>query len=225
MRYEKTGLKIVFLLGFAMLFIASGCTIVFQKGRRSDLEEIQKLESEVDRLRQIMSELEGKLKGAEGVSLSMQDRGLVITFLDDILFDSGKAKIRSEAFSSLDKVGSVIVSKASDLNVGVEGHTDNEPIKYSGWKSNWELSTARATSVLHYMIEKGVSPGKLSAIGYGEYRSVASNDTIEGRRKNRRVEIVILPELKKVSKDVLEKSGKAVRSVPGGLLEPTENLK
>lgn len=212
--------RVLFFAGFVLVcFIFSntiGCTIVFQKGRKSDIEKIRTLEEEVDRLSQIMAELEGKLKGMEGVSLSMEERGLVITFLDEILFDSGKAKIRSEAFPALDKVSSVITEKAADLNVGVEGHTDNEPIKFSGWKSNWELSTARATSVLYRLVEKGVLPSKLSATGYGEFHPVASNDTAEGRRKNRRVEVVILPELKKVA---------GQDAGPKEMLEPVENLK
>ncbi len=215
MTRKRVSLTLVFLMGLIFLS-TSGCTIIFQKGRKSDFEKIQSLEQEVDRLSKIKAELEDKLKGIEGVSLNMEERGLVITFLDEILFDSGKAKIRSEAFGALDKVSSVIVSKAADLNVGVEGHTDNEAIKYSGWKSNWELSTARATSVLHYLEENGVLPVKLAAIGYGEYRPVASNDSLEGRKKNRRVEIVILPELKKVSQG---------RKASAGMLEPAENLK
>jgi chemotaxis protein MotB len=98
----------------------------------------------------------------------------------------------------LEKVSKVIRDKVSDREIGVEGHTDNDPIKYSGWKSNWELSTARATSVLHYLVEKGgLNPKKLSAIGYGEYRPIMSNDTPEGRQKNRRVEIVIVPNVPK----------------------------
>lgn len=200
--FQKRFLFLVLDLLICFFFLnLMGCTIIFQKGRRSDAEKIQALQEEVDRLSQIKAELEQKLKGVEGVSLSMQDRGLVITFLDEILFDSGKAKIRSEADPALDKVSSVIIAKAADLNIGVEGHTDNVPIKYSNWKSNWELSTARATSVLHYLLDKGVLPEKLAAIGYGEFRPVASNDTPEGQRKNRRVEIVILPALKKLPKD------------------------
>jgi chemotaxis protein MotB len=210
---KKSAFFIVILLTCFFLLNTVGCTVIFQKGRKSDIEKIQSLQEEIDRLAQIMSELEGKLKGIEGVSLSMEDRGLVITFLDEVLFDSGKAKIRTEAFNALDKVASVIHTKASDLNVGIEGHTDNVPIKYSGWKSNWELSTARAISVLHYLEEKQVSPEKLAAIGYGEYRPVTSNDTAEGRRKNRRVEIVILPQLKKVAPAEPE------------VIEPKENLK
>lgn len=217
---------VILLAGFIFLNLA-GCTIVFQKGRKSDVDKIQSLQDEVDRLSQIKADLEQKLKGIEGVSLSMEDRGLVITFLDEVLFDSGKAKIKTEAFSALDKVASVITSKAADLNIGVEGHTDNQPIKYSGWKSNWELSTARATSVLHYLVEKGVLPEKLAATGFGEYRAVASNDTTEGRRKNRRVEIVILPELKKVSKETAAaaKTQESGQKATVGMLEPKENLK
>ncbi len=216
MRTKKALFLAVFVLAGFIFSNMIGCTIVFQKGRKSDIEKIRTLEEEVDRLSQIKAELEGKLRGMEGVSLSMEERGLVITFLDEILFDSGKAKIRSEAFPALDQVSSVITEKAADLNVGVEGHTDNEPIKFSGWKSNWELSTARATAVLYRLVEKGVLPLKLSATGYGEFRPVASNDTAEGRRKNRRVEVVILPELKKIA---------GQEAQPKEMLEPVENLK
>jgi len=210
------------LLVCAALFSgAAGCTVIFQKGRRSDMEKIRELQDEVDRLSQIRADLEEQLKGIKGVSLSMEDRGLVITFLDEVLFDSGKAKIKPEASVPLDKVASVITSEASDLDIGIEGHTDNVPIKYSGWKSNWELSTARATSVLHYLIEKGVSPSRLAAIGYGEFRPVSSNDTAEGRSKNRRVEIVILPQLRKITPAPQQ----AASASGEPMMEPAENLK
>ncbi len=210
------------LLVCAMFFFgAAGCTVIFQKGRRSDMEKIRELQDEVDRLSQIRADLEEQLKGIKGVSLSMEERGLVITFLDEVLFDSGKAKIKTEASVPLDKVASVITSEASDFDIGIEGHTDNVPIKYSGWKSNWELSTARATSVLHYLIEKGVSPSRLAAIGYGEFRPVVSNDTAEGRSKNRRVEIVILPQLRKVA----QVPQQAASAAEEQMMEPAENLK
>ncbi len=215
----KNGL--VFLVSAILFFGAAGCTVIFQKGRRSDMEKIRELQDEVDRLSQIRADLEEQLKGIKGVSLSMEERGLVITFLDEVLFDSGKAKIKADASVPLDKVASVITSEASDLDIGIEGHTDNVPIKYSGWKSNWELSTARATSVLHYLIEKGVSPARLAAIGYGEFRPVTSNDTVEGRGKNRRVEIVILPQLRKVAPAPQQ----AAPGTGEQMMEPAENLK
>jgi len=145
----------------------------------------------------------------------MMEKGLVITFVADVLFDSGKAAIRSEAYPSLDKVAVVLKENVPELNVGIEGHTDNEPIRFSGWKSNWELSTSRALSVLHYLVnKKGIAPQRLSAIGYGEYRPVASNDTKEDRRLNRRVEVVIMPKISKA---------KEVRG--SDIIESQENLK
>jgi chemotaxis protein MotB len=123
----------------------------------------------------------------------------VITFVADILFDSGKAKLRSEALAMMDKVAVVLNENVADLKVGIEGHTDNEPIKVSGWKSNWELSAERALSVLYYLSEnKSVDPKRLSVIGYGEYQPVADNGTREGRKLNRRVEVVIFPKVTKV---------------------------
>lgn len=126
--------------------------------------------------------------------LEMTERGLIITFLAEVFFDSGKDIIRQEGFAVLDKVAKILNEKVSDSPVAIEGHTDNEPIKYSNWLSNWELSAHRALAVLHYFIDKcNIDPKRLSANGYGEYRPIATNDTKEGRQKNRRVEIVIAP--------------------------------
>lgn len=200
----------------------SGCTFIFQKGRRSDLEKIDDLSKQLDELNQAKRLLEDRLAQEiqdKQVKLQMLEKGLVITVVGDLLFDSGKAKVRREAYSLLDKVAVVLKENVPQFNVGIEGHTDNQPIKYSGWKSNWELSSHRALGVLHYLVsEKGISPGRLSAIGYGEYHPVASNDTNEGRQLNRRVEIVILPQLAKVK----ETRGKSKKT---SLKEPRENLK
>jgi chemotaxis protein MotB len=156
------------------------------------------------------------------VRLAMMGKGLVITFVADVIFDSGKAKIKSEAYPTLDKVATVLRENVPEFSVGIEGHTDNQPIKFSGWKSNWELSAARALSVLHYLAEAGkLSPDRLSAIGYGEYRPVATNDAEEGRQLNRRVEVVILPRVTKVKNPAEE----AVSAPAAGVAEPQENLK
>lgn len=183
--------------------VLSGCTFIFQKGRRSDMEKIERLTKELEELRQARSLLEDDLRQEikdKQVKLQMMEKGLVITVVGDVLFDSGKSKIRQEALSILDKIAKILNVNFPDLDVGIEGHTDNEPIRVSGWKSNWELSTSRALSVLHYLVdEKGVSPDRVSAIGYGEYRPLASNDSSEGRQMNRRVEIVILPKVTKSS--------------------------
>lgn len=186
-------------------FSLTGCTLVFQKGRRVDTQKISKLKNEMSSLQTELSDMEKAKKDLDNrlskeiadkqVKVQMLKRGLVITFVAEVLFDSGKSKLRKGAEEKLQKVASVLNTTVKDLNVGIEGHTDNEPIKYSHWKSNWELSAQRALSVLHALVDKeGVNPKRLSATGYGEYRPIASNDTKEGRQKNRRVELVILPE-------------------------------
>ena len=188
-------------LSIFLILNLMGCTIILQKGRRSDLERIDELSGQLDQLRQTKRLLEQRLKqeiADKQVSLKMAEKGLVITFLAEVLFDSGKAKVRPEAFSALDKVARVLTENIPDMEIGIEGHTDTQRIRFSGWKSNWELSSARAMGVLHYLVDKrGIDPARVSAIGYGQYRPVASNDTAESRQLNRRVEIVILPRVAK----------------------------
>lgn len=193
-----------FFKSVLIIFIAvnlAGCTFIFQKGRRSDLEKIDELSRQLDELSRAKSLLEDRLSQEikdKQVRLDMMEKGLVITFLADVLFDSGKAQLKPEVLGTLDKVARVLQENVRDFKVGIEGHTDNEPIRYSQWKSNWELSTARALSVLHYLIDKKeVSASRLSVLGYGEYKPVSSNETKDGRQLNRRVEIVILPKVTK----------------------------
>ncbi len=185
------------LLVAIFVITMNGCALNFYQGKPEQERKIKKLASQVEELEQARRMLEERLSkeiGDKQVLLELAGRGLVITMANDILFDSGKAKLKSQAHSVLKKVASVIKETVPDRDVGVEGHTDNVPIKHSGWKSNWELSAARATSVLHYLIDEcGIPPQRLSAIGYGEFRPIDSNDTKSGRGKNRRVEIIILP--------------------------------
>jgi chemotaxis protein MotB len=211
-------LKLV-LVSF-ITFSLAGCTFIFQSGKRSDAQKIQELSAQLDELARSKGLLEQKL-GSEiddkQVKLQMMEKGLVITVVGDLLFDSGKAKIREEALPLLTKVSTILKDNMAQFNIGIEGHTDNIPIKQSGWKSNWELSTSRALSVLHYLAnDQGISPERLSAIGYGEYRPLVSNETSDGRKQNRRVEIVILPNITKVKGDSTGSSE---------LKEPQENLK
>ena len=198
--------------GVVVALALTGCGINLYSGRPTDVRRIHELsgeleqlrrqkEAETDQLREAQRALEQQLQNEiadKQVKLEMAERGLVLTFVAEVLFDSGKAELRERAKESLSKVASVIHQKVPDRDIGIEGHTDNEPIVHSGWKSNWELSTGRATSVLHFLEEQGVDPHRLVASGYGEYHPVTSNDAPEGRQKNRRVEIVILP--KKLTK-------------------------
>ncbi len=205
---KKARQLFVFLLSVSLAFSLTSCTFILQKGRRSDAEKISQLSSRLSELERAKQELERRLHqeiSNKEVKVEMLERGLVITFVAEVLFDSGKAKLKPQALATLDKVAKVLQTTVKDLRVGIEGHTDNVPIKYSHWKSNWELSVARALSVLHYLVDKeGVDPHRLSATGYGEFHPVASNDTKEGRQQNRRVEIVILPNLSKQDAKISE---------------------
>jgi chemotaxis protein MotB len=142
-------------------------------------ELVGKLEQEIERGEVRISELKGKL---------------TVNVVDKILFDSGKADLKPAGIKVLQQIGDILNS-AVDKNIQVEGHTDNVPISgglAARYPSNWELSTARATTVLHFLQDKvGVSGERLSAVGYGEYQPISSNATAEGRAENRRIQIVL----------------------------------
>jgi len=179
--------------GFLIMFI-SGCQTL-EKARMADsLEQENKKLTDLEKAKsELALSLEQEL-GDYKAKLKMTERGLVITFLAEIFFDSGKDVIKENAKPILDKVAKVLNESVVDSYVAVEGYTDNDPIKYSGWRSNWELSSARSLAVLHYFIDFAkVAPQRLSAVGYSEYRPVAANTDPDGKRQNRRVEIVILP--------------------------------
>ena len=157
------------------------------RAREARLAEVQstydelvgKLEQEIERGEVKISELKGKL---------------TVNVVDKILFDSGRADLKPAGVKVLQHIGDILNS-AVDKNIQVEGHTDNVPISgalATKYPSNWELSTARATTVLHFLQERvGVSGERLSAVGYGEYQPIASNSTAEGRAQNRRIQIVL----------------------------------
>jgi chemotaxis protein MotB len=121
-------------------------------------------------------------------------RGLVVTVLDHALFDSEGAQFTSAGEEILGKIAPVLASELSKNQIILEGHTDNQPIEDAGEVTNWEYSIGRATAVLHYFIDvKELAPERFGVAGYAEYRPVDSNAMEEGRDRNRRVEIVILP--------------------------------
>lgn len=152
-----------------------------------------KLES-MEKLKEELQKEVGKGKLSKDVQMEIEVRGLVIRLPDNVLFDSGSAEIKTEALTSLNTIGQVLNQKeyASSM-IRVEGHTDNVPINSFRYPSNWELSTARSTNVIKYLIASiKMSSERLSASGYGEYHPIASNADATGRSKNRRVDIVVL---------------------------------
>lgn len=191
-----------FLSFLFLVLVCSGCASFSGKGRLAESDKITHLKNELSEMERAQKDLEDRLANEiadKEVRIEMLQKGLVISFVAEVLFDSGRAELKPNSFVRLEKVAAVLGTTVPDLDVGIEGHTDNESISRSAWKSNWELSVARALSVLHHLTDKGVAPERLAVIGYGEYRPVVSNDTKEGRQRNRRVEIVILPRLTKDS--------------------------
>ena len=115
--------------------------------------------------------------------------GAMIAIEGNILFQTGKATLRDEARRTLDAVASTVQGEYADKNILVIGHTDNQPIKKSGWKDNYQLSTERALSVTRYLRDRGVNPERLVAGGCGQHRPRVPNSSAGNRTTNRRVEI------------------------------------
>lgn len=129
------------------------------------------------------------LKGK--VDMTVEPRGLVISLKESAFFESGSAKILPTHEQDILEISEILEQINNDIVV--EGYTDNRPIHTASFKSNWELAAIRATNVVDLLISKtNIDPSKLSAVSYGEYRPIASNDTAEGRSKNRRIDIVLL---------------------------------
>lgn len=163
---------------------AATSTVVPGNSVMSEEEKLKQVKAEVDNLI-IQSGLNNS------VVTKVEERGLVISFTDSVFFDSGKAIIKEDYKKQLIEIAKVL--NKMDNYIRVEGHTDNVAIKTEMFNSNWQLSTVRAANVVEIFInECGISPNKLSANGYGEFRPIQSNDTEAGRAANRRVDIVIL---------------------------------
>lgn len=136
---------------------------------------------------------EAKSGEIDGVEAIQTDRGLIIRFNDDYLFPTGSATLTPKAKIKLDKVGAVIARKFILHNMRVEGHTDNQVIKSTIFPSNWELSSARSSSIVRYFIGRfSFMPSLFSVVGFAETRPIADNNSASGRARNRRVEILIL---------------------------------
>jgi len=132
-------------------------------------------------------------KTGDGIKAEITERGLVINIIGNVLFDSSSSKIKKESYKALNEIGKTIKTEFPNHIIRVEGHTDNLPMSSAMYPSNWELSSARASSIVRYLISSfGLPEDRFSALGYGDSRPIAPNNTEEGRKKNRRVEIVIL---------------------------------
>jgi chemotaxis protein MotB len=158
--------------------------------------KIEELKSTYDFL---VSDLKRQLKNKE-MTIGEFEKKLSITFVDSVLFDFGKATITPEGRAILTKVGEIL-KNVHGMKIRVVGHTDNRPIRkeyLSKFPSNWELSSTRAAAVVRYFQRKsGLDPKSCEVVGMSFYRPVTSNETREGRARNRRVEVIISPRLEK----------------------------
>lgn len=128
---------------------------------------------------------------SSSIKLDENSRGITIHILDDIVFPSGSAELKKGSKIILQQLASIIKKLPNDIRI--EGHTDNIPINTTLFPSNWHLSVSRALNTAYYLItEQGLDPEKISIVGYSEYKPIASNETIDGRASNRRVDIVII---------------------------------
>jgi len=151
----------------------------------TNLQESE-IEESIVRLEDILSDQQLR----EAVRLQISDRGMTITIDDPVMFESGDAGLRPKAYPILTRIASL--ARGWPNTIRIEGHTDNDPIRTEKFPSNWELSTARALSVLHFFQDDaGFDPIDLVAIGRGEFDPIALNDTPENKTKNRRIEIHI----------------------------------
>lgn len=158
--------------------------------------EVADLQKDKDTAAQMSRSLEDEMRGdleSKDVTISKLQGKLTVSILDRVMFDSGEAILKPDGESVLLKIAALLAAHPT-LKIHVIGHTDNVPIR-SRFASNWELSTARALAAVHFLTEKaGVDPRRVGAVGYGEYRPIADNSTPEGRAKNRRIAITILPD-------------------------------
>lgn len=167
-----------------------------QADRLKELQDLQRAvqAGEAARMEQVAARLQERLEreGLAGrVTVSVEERGVVITFLDTVLFPIGSDELTPRARELLGRVGQEL--RVLPNYVRVEGHTCDLPINNRRFPSNWELSVARATSVVQALIrDAGIPPARLSATGYGEYRPRVPNDSEAHRRLNRRVDLVVL---------------------------------
>jgi chemotaxis protein MotB len=178
----------------ADLLNAQGAEAMRLRGR---LDQLSAIEAEVRERNRIYEEVLGRFRSlidAGRLSVSIVRGRMVINLPQDILFSPGSADLGRSGRETLGEIATVL-SEFDDRTFQVEGHTDDDPIATAQFPSNWELSAGRALSVVKLLVARGVSPELVSGAAYGEFQPVATNQTEDGQRLNRRIEIVMLPNL------------------------------
>lgn len=163
----------------------------------------------INELSEQLSSTLSDLIDSDDVSIKKGDDWLELEMKSNVLFGSGDARLETQAVPIIGKIAAILKTSANPIHV--EGFTDNNPINTPRFPSNWELSAARAASVVHLLERYGLNPSRMSAIGYGEFKPIADNATEEGRKTNRRVVLVLLGhEESRRSLDVFDPTSKEV---------------
>lgn len=204
--------------GMTVLSIAvllTGCAnksqeriVMLEQANANLTDQLNRMRGELDTAYRGQDDLNSRLAAAKGEAEDLRRRlaemdtpesaapgwtavpgGAMIAIEGNVLFASGKTVVRQEARRTLDAVVSTINGEYADKDIFVFGHTDDQPIRKSGWEDNWQLSTERALSVVRYLQKQGVQSERLAACGCGEHRPRVPNDSASSRARNRRVEI------------------------------------
>ncbi len=161
---------------------------LFKKTKEEEVQTVSRTYED------LLNEMKGELEQGQ-IAITELKGKLTVDVVDKILFDSGRAEVKPEGLDVLKRVVEILKT-VTDKIIRVEGHTDNVPIAGTlakRYPTNWELSAARAINVTRYLEKEGLDPALLSAAAFGEYQPVADNETPEGRAKNRRIAIILLP--------------------------------
>ena len=169
--------------------------------RECTINELQQMiNAQNEKVRKLLSSVKDALLGFSSDELTVREKDgkVYVAMSDKLLFQSGSARLDKRGEEALGKLAEVL-NKQTDIDVFIEGHTDNKPINTVQFKDNWDLSVIRATSVVRILIKNyGVNPLQIQPSGRGEYMPVDDNETAEGRSKNRRTEIIMAPKLDKL---------------------------
>jgi chemotaxis protein MotB len=166
--------------------VPMGTTILSTDARQST-----RADDEMDLVKAIRKEME-RAGMTEHASVQVTERGVAVRLEGEVLFDSGRSKLKNDALQLVDQIAAM--AAASEGEIEVEGHTDDIPISSTVYPSNWELSSARAGAAARYLIAQGVPAGRIRAVGFADTRPVAPNDSAANRAKNRRVEFLFVRE-------------------------------
>jgi len=170
--------------------------------RSAQIEELQSLiNAKEAQMQQLKNAISNALHNFEGKGLTIEHKNgkIYVSMENKLLFNSGSWAVGSEGKKAVEQLAGVL-SENLEVNVLIEGHTDDVPYKGTNVSDNWDLSVKRATAIVRILQNKGVNPTQITAAGRSEYVPVATNDTKEGKAKNRRIEIILAPNLDEISK-------------------------